>query len=100
MPSRRYSSLRVLALAAASFFLAVAAQARTLTIQNFVEHVEVAKNGTIDVTESIEVHFTGAWNGIYRKIPVKYTTPAGFGYTLFLEPKIGRASCRERVWRS
>lgn len=86
MPSRRYSSLRVLALAAASFFLAVAAQARTLTIQNFVEHVEVAKNGTIDVTESIEVHFTGAWNGIYRKIPVKYTTPAGFGYTLFLEP--------------
>ncbi|HKV49482.1 MAG TPA: DUF2207 domain-containing protein [Candidatus Acidoferrales bacterium] len=86
MLSRPHLSLRVLALAAASFLLAAAAPARTLTIQNFVEHVDIAKNGTIDVTENIEVHFTGAWNGIYRKIPVKYTTPAGFGYTLFLQP--------------
>ena len=86
MLSRQRLFARVLALAAATFFFAAAAQARTLTIQSFDEHVDVAKDGTIDVTESIEVHFTGSWNGIYRKIPVKYTTPAGFGYTLFLQP--------------
>lgn len=77
---------RFLAFAAAVFLFAAAAKARDLTIQNFNEHVEVGTNGTIDVIESIEVHFTGSWNGIYRKIPVKYTTPSGFGYTLFLEP--------------
>ncbi|HKQ88565.1 MAG TPA: DUF2207 domain-containing protein [Candidatus Acidoferrales bacterium] len=86
MLSRQRLFARVLSLAAAAFFFAAAAQARTLTIQSFDEHVDVAKDGTIDVTESIEVHFTGSWNGIYRKIPVKYTTPAGFGYTLFLQP--------------
>ena len=77
---------RLLMLIAAAFLFAVAASARTLTIQDFNEHVDVAKNGTIDVAETIDVRFTGAWNGIYRKIPVRYTTPAGFGYTLFLQP--------------
>jgi uncharacterized membrane protein len=86
MLSRLTSFARGLALAMSVLFLAAAAQARTLTIKDFNEHVNVATNGTIDVTESIEVQFTGAWNGIYRKIPVKYTTPAGFGYTLFLQP--------------
>jgi uncharacterized membrane protein YgcG len=82
----RISLARVLALATAALLFATACHARTLTIHEFNEHVEVAANGTIDVTESIEIRFTGSWNGIYRKIPVKYTTPQGFGYTLFLEP--------------
>ncbi|HTZ72844.1 MAG TPA: DUF2207 domain-containing protein [Candidatus Aquilonibacter sp.] len=85
MFSRTLSLVRLLGLATAVLVLAIAAQARTLTIEDFNEHVDVASNGTIDVTESIEVQFPGAWNGIYRKIPVKYTTPAGFGYTLFLQ---------------
>src|SRR5438132_318759 len=29
---------------------------------------------------------TGAWNGLYRTIPVAYRTPQGYGYRLFLEP--------------
>lgn len=82
LPRRLHT--RVFLLFAAAFFFTGSAWARTLTIQNFNEHVDVEKNGTIDVTESIDVRFTGAWNGIYRKIPVKYTTPAGFGYTLLL----------------
>ena len=65
---------------------AVPAAARTLRIKHFDEQVEVRTNGTIDVTETIEVEFTGAWHGIYRTIPVKYTTPQGFGYTLFIDP--------------
>lgn len=85
LPRRLHT--RVFLLVAAVFSFSASAWARTLTIQNFNEHVDVGKNGTIDVTESIDVRFTGAWNGIYRKIPVKYSTPAGFGYTLLLEPE-------------
>ncbi len=77
---------RLIALAVAALFFAAAAPGRTLTIKNFNEHVDVAKNGTIDVTESLDIQFTGSWNGITRQIPVHYTTPQGFGYTLFLEP--------------
>jgi uncharacterized membrane protein YgcG len=86
MLPRRSFPARVVFIFAAILFVAATAHARTLTIQNFAEDVEVAKNGTIDVTESIDLRFTGAWNGIYRRIPVKYTTPTGFGYTLFLQP--------------
>jgi uncharacterized membrane protein len=86
MLSHRLLAARVVAFAALAFLSAAAAHARTLTIQSFTEHVEIAANGTIDVTESIDVHFEGQWNGIYRRIPVQYTTPQGFGYTLFLEP--------------
>ena len=86
MLSRRRLLARTLVFLAAALLCGAAAHARSLTIQSFDEHVDVAKDGTIDVTESIDVHFTGAWNGIYRKIPVKYTSPNGFDYTLFLEP--------------
>jgi hypothetical protein len=76
----------VVALALVALFFAAAAHARTLTIQDFTEHVVVGQNGTTDVIESLEIRFTGSWQGIYRKIPVEYTTPQGFGYTLFLQP--------------
>lgn len=33
----------------------------------------------------IRPRFTGAWNGIYRFIPVEYRTPQGFNYTLRLD---------------
>ena len=65
---------------------AFAAPARQLRINHFDEQIEVRANGTIDVTEVIEVQFSGEWHGIYRTIPIKYTTPQGFSYTLFLDP--------------
>jgi uncharacterized membrane protein len=65
---------------------AVSAGARTLRIKHFDEQIEVRADGTIDVTEVMEIQFTGAWHGIYRTVPVKYTTPQGFSYTLFLDP--------------
>ena len=44
-------------------------------------------NGTIEITETIEAQFIGSnWHGIFRTIPVEYTTPQGLNYTLFLEP--------------
>src|SRR5439155_71146 len=60
--------------------------ARSLAIERFDAEVVVARDATIEVTETIRARFTGAWNGLYRTIPVVYRTPQGFGYRLFLQP--------------
>jgi hypothetical protein len=70
----------------ACFAAAIPAAARQLRIKHFDAQIEVHTNGTIDVTETIEVQFTGVWHGIYRTIPVQYLDPAGFNYTLLLDP--------------
>jgi uncharacterized membrane protein YgcG len=48
--------------------------------------VSVSRDAAIEVTETIHARFTGAWNGLYRTIPVRYRTPQGFGYRLLLRP--------------
>jgi uncharacterized membrane protein YgcG len=62
-----------------------AAAQRTLVIQQFTADVEVATDGVINVTETIQPRFTGTWNGLYRTIPVEYRTPQGFNYQLRLD---------------
>ena len=57
---------------------------RTLVIESFDAIIEVAKDGTTTVQETIQPRFTGSWNGIYRTIPVQYRTPQGLNYTLRL----------------
>jgi uncharacterized membrane protein len=71
-------SLLVLALAAS-------ASARQLTIDKFSSEIFVNPDSSLDVTETIEAHFIGAWHGLYRTIPVEYVTPQGFNYTLFVK---------------
>ena len=73
-------------LVVASLSFARPASARQLVIQHFDDQVTVNADGTIEVSEVIDAKFTGSWNGIYRTIPVEYTTPQGLNYTLFLEP--------------
>jgi uncharacterized membrane protein YgcG len=84
------------------------ASARELEIQNFHADVQVSPDGSIRVTEKIQVHFIGSWQGLYRSIPIEYVTPQGFNYTLFVDVKRvtdedGRAlkfaSSRERHYR-
>ena len=59
---------------------------REIVIQHFDERVVIGADGTTEVTETIEAEFIGEnWHGIYRTIPVEYTTPQGINYTLFLE---------------
>ncbi|HJU89360.1 MAG TPA: DUF2207 domain-containing protein [Gemmatimonadaceae bacterium] len=58
---------------------------RELEIQRFDANIGVQRDGDIDVTESIQAHFTGQWNGIYRKIPVQYRTPQGFNWTIRIQ---------------
>jgi len=77
---------RWLALVAIPLFIALPARARELTIQHFDETVVVNQDGTIEVTEMIEAHFAGSWNGLYRTIPVEYDTPQHLNYSLLLEP--------------
>jgi uncharacterized membrane protein len=79
---RRCLLVCLLALAAA-----IPAVARELVIHHFDEQVQIQADGTIEVTEIIEAQFIGTnWHGIYRIIPVEYTTPQGLNYTLFLDP--------------
>jgi uncharacterized protein (TIGR04222 family) len=62
-----------------------AAAQRSLVIERFDAVIRVEPDGTIDVTETITARFTGAWNGIYRSIPVKYRTAQGLNWTLGLD---------------
>ena len=64
---------------------ASAAAARTLEIERFDAAIRVVADGTIDVRETIQVNFTGSWQGLYRTIPVEYHTPQGLNFTLLLE---------------
>jgi uncharacterized membrane protein len=84
--SCRRFALFTLALVVALLLAALPAAARELVIQQFDETVEVNPNGTIEVTETIEARFTGAWHGIYRTIPVEYDTLQHLNYSLLLEP--------------
>lgn len=80
--ARRCLLFCLLALAAS-----IPAASRELVIRHFDEQVQVQPDGTIEVTEIIEAQFIGTnWHGIYRIIPVEYSTPQGLNYTLFLEP--------------
>ncbi len=61
------------------------AAARSMDITHFDVQLDVNVDGTLDVTEMIEVEFSGSWQGMYRTIPVRYRNEAGFNYTLFLD---------------
>lgn len=66
--------------------IASAAPARTLTIQSFKSEVTITPDGTIDVIETVQIHFAGSWNGFYRTIPIDYKTAQGLNYSLFITP--------------
>ncbi len=64
---------------------APAAAERTLVIERFDAAIDISTDGSIVVEETIIPRFTGAWNGIFRTIPVQYRTPQGLNYTLRLD---------------
>lgn len=64
---------------------ALPALARELEIENFDAAIDVRKDASISVTETIDFQFTGSWQGIYRKIPSRYRTPMGFSFTLRID---------------
>ena len=64
----------------------VQAQGRQYWVESFEADIRVLESGEIDVTERLTFRFEGSFNGVYRDIPVKYTTPWGLDYGLRLEP--------------
>ena len=61
-----------------------AAAQRSYTIDRFDAVIQVQRDASIDVTETITAGFVGSWNGIYRTIPVTYRTARGLNWTLGL----------------
>ena len=88
---------RFLALLLATLAFALPAIAREMRIQNFESLVTVNPNGTIDVSETITANFTGEWHGIYRTIPIEYSTAQGLNYTLFLSDVIATDDSGNRL---
>ena len=64
---------------------AAAQEGRSLAIERFAADIAVGRDGTVEVSETITARFTGAWNGIYRTVPVDYRSPQGFNWTLDLD---------------
>jgi len=77
--------MRVAFLALFVLAFASAASARQLKIQKFSSEIFVQSDSALDITETIEANFIGAWHGLYRTIPIEYVTPQGFNYTLFVK---------------
>jgi uncharacterized membrane protein YgcG len=68
------------------FLCAASAYAKELRIEKFDAQIAVLPDSSVNVTESITVHFIGGpWHGLYREIPVEYVTPQGMNYSLFLD---------------
>src|SRR6476659_1147768 len=81
---RRVSWLPAL-IVTTGLLVASSAAARTLDIESFDAEIRVNADGTMDVSETIQVMFNGSWNGLYRTIPVEYRTPQGLNFSLLLE---------------
>ena len=88
---------RVLVILLAALAMALPAAARELKIQSFESLVTVNRDGTLDVSETISANFIGEWHGIYRTIPIEYSTAQGLNYTLFLTDVIATDESGNRL---
>jgi hypothetical protein len=61
-----------------------AAQERSWRIADFGATVQVAEDGSADITEKLTMVFIGEYHGIRRWIPIDYPGPNGANYSLFL----------------
>jgi len=57
-------------------------EARSLAIARFDAELLVGRDGQLVVTETLDVRFTGRWNGVVRRLPIRYRTPEGLAYGL------------------
>ena len=81
--------LRVLALTVAVLLPAAAPAAAqsdrgAYRIRNFDTHLTVEGNSDVVVEERLDVVFSAPRHGIFRMVPVRYSDPKGFAYSLDL----------------
>ena len=81
MRTREWSLLALLALSAGP----AAADRGGYVIHRFDTQLTVEPNATLTVEERLEVEFTEPRHGLYRTIPVRYTDPRGYAYSLGLQ---------------
>jgi uncharacterized membrane protein len=80
---RRTIGVAILILAAALLTAGpAAADLGGYTITDFHTDLQVEPNSELIVTERIEVDFNESRHGIYRTIPVRYSDPRGYMYSL------------------
>lgn len=63
----------------------IPACARSYRVANFESTIHVDEDGSARVQEKISFAFNGAFQGIYRNIPVDYPGPRGSNYSLFIK---------------
>lgn len=63
---------------------AARAQERSIAIEDFDAAITVSASGSVEVAETIRLRFIGSWNGIHRRIPVRYANARGENYGLRL----------------
>jgi len=61
------------------------AQDRSIVIEDFAAEIGVGESAAVQIEETIRVRFTGEWNGIHRRIPVRYVDSRGENYGLRLQ---------------
>jgi uncharacterized protein (TIGR04222 family) len=64
---------------------ALGVTARSLLVERFDAVITVFRSGNLEVEERLQVRFTGAWNGIERRIPIAGETAEGLGTAIDLE---------------
>ncbi len=82
-PRARFAFVAAILLFVLAF--ATTASARELKIEKFSAEIFIQQDASLEVNETIDVNFIGAWHGLYRTIPVEYVTPQGFNYSLFVK---------------
>ena len=65
--------------------LAAPAFARSWSIADYQDTIQISDDGNALVTEQITCVFVGSYNGIYRRIPIEYPGRLGGNYTLYLD---------------
>jgi uncharacterized membrane protein len=82
--SRAFSTGKALVVLLALVF-SLPAWARSYQISKFNSTIHVEEDGSARVEEQITFVFSGAYQGIYRDIPVDYPGLSGSNYTLFVK---------------
>jgi len=74
----------------------LAGWSRSYHVSRFNSTIHVEEDGSARVEEQITFVFSGAYQGVYRDIPVDYPGPSGSNYTLFIKVgKITDDSCNK-----
>ena len=63
----------------------LAAQQRTLTLEEFNATITVQTDGDLDIVETLRFRFDGSWNGVFRSIPVEMEDSRGLRHAVVLD---------------